>query len=141
MLWRVDGAARFRRRLVSPFTRAGAAVLACDHLPMVHDASRRDAYGSVHKGNALDGARILLENTAPFGRGMHDSRNPTAPSGRRPHAGGPVGCIRSCGVGWHHGSQISLPISRRPVCCLPRVAGWCHNVSKPAAYAGASGGW
>jgi hypothetical protein len=71
----VDGAARFRSRLVSPFTRAGAAVLACDHLPMVHDAGRRDAYGSVHKGNALDGARILLENLAPFGRGMRGRSN------------------------------------------------------------------
>ena len=66
----VDGAALFRRQLVAPFTRTGAAVLACDHLPMVRDTHRRDAYGSVHKGNALDGARILLENTAPFGRGM-----------------------------------------------------------------------
>ena len=26
--------------------------------------------GSVHKGNTLDGARIMLENTAPFGRHM-----------------------------------------------------------------------
>jgi hypothetical protein len=66
----VDGAAMFRRRLVTPFLRVGAATLACDHVPMVRDAGRRDAYGSVHKGNALDGARIMLENTAPFGRHM-----------------------------------------------------------------------
>ena len=66
----VDGAAMFRRRLVTPFLRVGAATLACDHVPMVRDAGRRDAYGSVHKGNALDGARIMLENTAPFGRRM-----------------------------------------------------------------------
>jgi hypothetical protein len=66
----VDGAAMFRRRLVTPFLRAGAATLACDHMPMVRDAGRRDAYGSVHKGNTLDGARIMLENTAPFGRHM-----------------------------------------------------------------------
>jgi hypothetical protein len=65
-----DGAAAFRRRLILPCTRAGAATLACDHMPMVRDGARRDAYGSVHKGNALDGARILLENTEPFGRGM-----------------------------------------------------------------------
>jgi hypothetical protein len=65
-----DGASAFRRRLILPCTRAGAATLACDHLPMVRDGARRDAYGSVHKGNALDGARILLENTAPFGRRM-----------------------------------------------------------------------
>ena len=66
----VDGAAMFRRRLVTPFLRAGATTLACDHMPMVRDAGRRDAYGSVHKGNTLDGARIMLENTAPFGRHM-----------------------------------------------------------------------
>ena len=39
-------------------------------MPMERDAGRRDAYGTVHKGNALDGARIMLENTAPFGRRM-----------------------------------------------------------------------
>lgn len=66
----VDGAAMFRRRLVTPFLRAGGATLACDHMPMVRDPGRRDAYGSVHKGNTLDGARIMLENTAPFGRHM-----------------------------------------------------------------------
>lgn len=64
----VEGAAAFRRRLILPCLRAGAATLACDHLPMVRDGSRRDAYGSVHKGNALNGARIVLENAAPFGR-------------------------------------------------------------------------
>lgn len=64
-----DGAASFRRRLILPCTRAGAATLACDHLPMSRDGSRRDAYGSVHKGNALDGARIVLENEEPCGRG------------------------------------------------------------------------
>jgi hypothetical protein len=65
----VDGASLFRRLLVSPFTRTGAATLACDHLPMAKDSSRRDAYGTVHKGNALDGARIQLENFKPMGRG------------------------------------------------------------------------
>jgi hypothetical protein len=66
-----DGAARFRRQLVVPFLRAGAASIACDHLPKDRDGrSHRDAYGSVHKGNALDGARILLEPTATFGRCM-----------------------------------------------------------------------
>jgi hypothetical protein len=66
----VDGAATFRRQLVKPFLRVGAASIACDHMPMVRDGSRRDAYGSVHKGNALDGARIALENVEPFGRRM-----------------------------------------------------------------------
>jgi hypothetical protein len=65
-----DGAATFRRRLVTPFLRAGAASIACDHFPKDRDGRGRDAYGSVHKGNALDGARIVLENTAPFGRRM-----------------------------------------------------------------------
>lgn len=66
----VDGVAQFRRRLIRPCILAGAATLACDHMPMVRDGTRRDAYGSVHKGNALDGARISLENAEPFGRGM-----------------------------------------------------------------------
>ena len=53
-----------------PCLRAGAATLACDHLPKDRDGRGRDAYGSVHKGNALDGARILLEPVATFGRHM-----------------------------------------------------------------------
>jgi len=65
-----EGASEFRRRLVVPCLQAGAATLACDHLPMSHDGARRDAYGSVHKGAALNGARILLENFEPFGRGQ-----------------------------------------------------------------------
>lgn len=65
-----DGAARFRRQLIMPCLLAGAATIACDHMPMNADAGRRDAYGSVHKGNALNGARILLQNKAPFGRRM-----------------------------------------------------------------------
>jgi hypothetical protein len=71
----VGGAAEFKRRLVKPFLAVGAASLACDHLPMGADGSRRDAYGSVHKGNALDGARIMLENVEPFGRGMRGRSN------------------------------------------------------------------
>ena len=66
----VDGASVFRRNLIVPCLRVGAATLSCDHLPMVRDPARRDAYGSVHKGNTMDGARILLENTTPFGRRM-----------------------------------------------------------------------
>jgi hypothetical protein len=65
-----DGASIFRRRLVSPFLRTGAATLACDHFPKHRDGRGRDAYGSVHKGNALDGARYVLENKEPFGRNM-----------------------------------------------------------------------
>jgi hypothetical protein len=65
-----DGAATFRRRLVTPFLRAGAATIACDHLPKDREHRSRDAYGSVHKGNALDGARFVLETSKPFGRRM-----------------------------------------------------------------------
>jgi hypothetical protein len=66
----VEGWSDIRRRLVTPFTRIGAAVVSCDHMPIVRDGARLDAYGTVHKGNALDGARLVLENTAPFGRRM-----------------------------------------------------------------------
>lgn len=64
-----DGAAAFRRRLVKPCTAAGAAVLSADHV--VKDREKRDRYGlgSIHKGNALTGALIVLENVEPFGRG------------------------------------------------------------------------
>jgi hypothetical protein len=71
----VDGTSEFRRRLVAPFRSVGAASLACDHLPKGADSSSRDAYGSVHKGNALDGSRIMLENVEPFGRGMRGRSN------------------------------------------------------------------
>ena len=65
-----DGAATFRRRLRDAFLRAGAASIACDRLLKGRDARCRDAHGSVHKGNALNGARILLENVEPFGHGL-----------------------------------------------------------------------
>lgn len=66
----VDGWSSFRRRLILPCLQVGAAVLSCDHVPMSRDGTRRDAYGTVHKGNTLDGARFALENTAPMGRGL-----------------------------------------------------------------------
>ena len=65
------GVATFRRTLVTPFRRVGAAAIACDHLPK--EQRGRDAYCSVHKGNALDGARLVLENAEPFGRAMRDA--------------------------------------------------------------------
>jgi hypothetical protein len=70
-----EGAAAFRRRLVTPFLRVGAATIACDHLPKEREGRSREAYGSVHKGNAIDGARILLENREPFGRRMRGRSN------------------------------------------------------------------
>lgn len=63
-----DGAAGFRRRLVKPFTRAGAAVLSCDHVVKSRESRDRYALGSVHKGNGLSGSQIMLENVEPFGR-------------------------------------------------------------------------
>lgn len=65
-----DGASTFRRKLITPFTRAGAASIACDHVAKDKESRGRDAYGSVHKGNALDGARIMLETKETFGRGL-----------------------------------------------------------------------
>ena len=64
-----EGAAVFRRRVILPFIRSGAASLSCDHVPKSREGRGRDAYGSVHKGNAIDGARFLLDNIEPFGRG------------------------------------------------------------------------
>lgn len=65
-----DGAAAFRRILVKPFTRAGAATLALDHVVKDRDGRGRYALGSIHKGNGLTGVQISLENKEPFGRGM-----------------------------------------------------------------------
>lgn len=65
-----DGAATFRRTLIVPCLRAGAATVACDHLPRANEGRAKDAYGSVHKGNAIDGARFVIEKSQPFGRGL-----------------------------------------------------------------------
>jgi hypothetical protein len=65
-----DGAATFRRTLIVPCLRTGAATLACDHLPRANEGRAKDAYGSVHKGNAIDGARFVIEKSQPFGRGL-----------------------------------------------------------------------
>lgn len=63
-----DGVAAFRRLLISPFIRAGVAVLSADHVVKDRENRGRYALGSIHKGNALSGALILLENADPFGR-------------------------------------------------------------------------
>lgn len=66
-----DGAADFRRRLVKPWTRRGAAVAAADHV--VKDPGQNGlgyALGSVHKLNGLSGAGFLVENRESFGEGM-----------------------------------------------------------------------
>lgn len=64
----MDGWSLFRREVVVPFKNGGAAVLGCDHIPMGADETRRDAYGTLHKGAILDGARLMLINQEPFGR-------------------------------------------------------------------------
>jgi hypothetical protein len=74
-IYAVAGGSAFRRRLVVPFLAVGAATVACDHLPLGSDRSRRDAFGTVHKGNTLNGARLLLENKEPFGRDMRGRSN------------------------------------------------------------------
>lgn len=66
-----DGAADFRRRLVKPWTRHGAAVAAADHVtkdPSVNGQGY--ALGSVHKLNGLSGAGFLVENREAFGEGL-----------------------------------------------------------------------
>jgi len=65
-----DGAASFRKVLVKPFTRVGAAVLGCDHVVKDKERRGRGPLGSIHKGNGLNGTLILLENKEPFGRGQ-----------------------------------------------------------------------
>lgn len=65
-----DGAAEYRRRLVKPCTRVGAAVLSLDHVVKDAEKRTRNALGSVHKGNGLTASLILLENAEPFGRGQ-----------------------------------------------------------------------
>lgn len=65
-----SGAALFRRFLVKPCTRAGAATLAADHVVKDVERRGRSAIGSVHKVNGLSGALIMLENAEPFGRGQ-----------------------------------------------------------------------
>jgi bifunctional DNA primase/polymerase-like protein len=71
-----DGAADFRRRLVKPWKRAGAAVLSLDHVAKSEEGrSSGYAYGAVGKGNGLDGAMLQLENAEPFGDGRRGVTN------------------------------------------------------------------
>lgn len=65
-----DGAASFRRHLVMPCTRIGAATVSADHVVKDKEARGRNALGSIHKGNGLSGSLLLLENADPFGRGQ-----------------------------------------------------------------------
>lgn len=65
-----DGAAAYRRLLVKPCTAQGAAVVSADHVVKDKERRGRDPLGSIHKGNGLTGAMLLLENAEPFGRKM-----------------------------------------------------------------------
>jgi hypothetical protein len=80
-----DGAAKFRQLIVKPWTDAGAAVLACDHVVKDKEARGRYALGSIHKGNALNGSLLLLENVDPFGRGQRGSSRVYAVKDRPGH--------------------------------------------------------
>lgn len=64
------GAAQFRQRLIKPITALGTAVLAGDHVIKDKETRGRYALGSIHKGNAINGALFMLENAEPFGRGL-----------------------------------------------------------------------
>lgn len=64
----LEGWSAVRRRIVVPFKESGAAVLECDHLPLNADPLRGDAYGTVHKGNVVDGVRFALVRKERFGR-------------------------------------------------------------------------
>jgi hypothetical protein len=71
--WKIreeDGAVLYRRHLVKPFTAIGATVISLDHVVKDKDKRGRDPLGSIHKGNGITGALILLEPAEPFGRGM-----------------------------------------------------------------------
>jgi hypothetical protein len=71
----LEGWSAVRRRIVVPFKEIGAAVLECDHLPLSADPLRGDAYGTVHKGNVIDGARFALVRKKRFGRGRRGVAN------------------------------------------------------------------
>ena len=81
----MEGWSTFRRRVSKPFLEAGAAVATCDHVPINSDPSRRDAIGTVHKGNVIDGARIMLTNEQPFGRNMRGASHVFATKDRPGH--------------------------------------------------------
>ncbi len=75
-IYDADGAAEFRRQLVKPWTRHGAAVLSLDHVTKDPERNRQGyAFGSVHKGNGLNGALLVLENAEPFGEGRKGTSN------------------------------------------------------------------
>lgn len=66
-----DGIATYRRHLVKPCTRVGAATLSCDHVVKNPEAraAARGPMGSGHRINGLTGVLIDLSNVEPFGHG------------------------------------------------------------------------
>lgn len=64
-----SGVAAFRRTLIKPFKKIGAATLICDHVVKDREKRGRTPLGSIHKLNGLDGAGLLLENVDPMGQG------------------------------------------------------------------------
>ncbi len=61
--------AAFRRTVIKPYVRAGAAWLSLDHVPKDRESRGRYSIGSVHKINAVTGASYQLELIEPFTRG------------------------------------------------------------------------
>jgi hypothetical protein len=75
-IYDADGASEYRRKLVRPWKRVGASVLSLDHVPKDPEGRGSGyAFGSVAKGNGLDGALMLLENVEPFGDGRRGATN------------------------------------------------------------------
>lgn len=70
-----NAASYFRRRVVTPFIRSGAATVSADHVTKKSDGRGRYAIGSGHKLNALDGAAFMVETVEPFGRGLRGHSN------------------------------------------------------------------
>lgn len=65
-----DGASDWRRRIVRPWTRVGAAVVSLDHVVKDQEKNRQGyASGNAGKGNGITGAQFLVENLEPFGLG------------------------------------------------------------------------
>ena len=59
---------RWQRQILLPFARAGAAVVALDHVTKSKETRGRYAIGSVHKLNGVTGAAYLVESVRPLSR-------------------------------------------------------------------------
>jgi hypothetical protein len=62
------GYTQYKMAVVRPFLSVGASTLEADHVTKAKEGRGNNAFGTVHKGNSIDGCRISLENAVPFGR-------------------------------------------------------------------------